>query len=531
MSTLATKIRSKKATKSSEPSHLIVEALAGTGKTTTLIEGLKRLKGLETSIEPSIQQLAIWEELEKSKDANSICFVAFNKSIATELQERVPVGCSAMTMHSMGNKAVTSNLGKVRLDKHRVQDTIADILQKDIRELRGSDFSLVLATEKLVGLCKMNLVGFFDNGYVHVEPDELDHLASYYDVELNNSAERVFDLVPQVLARCLDVKRDSRIDFNDMIWLPIALDLLITRYDLLLVDEVQDLNRCQQQLALRAGRRLVMVGDSYQSIYGFAGADSESMQRMKIELQTGDQGCKVLPLTVTRRCGKAIVEEAKKIVPQFEAHESNPPGYILYKTFKDTKPNTVEQDSTNYMSWVTSGDMILCRVTAPLVSQCFKFLKQKRRAEIIGRDIGQGLINLIKKMNCNSVVELVGKLSDWSHKEVAKERAKRFPNESRIIAIQDKHDCLVCFTEGVETVQEVLEKIESVFTDSRDSDAIRLSTIHKAKGLESDRVFFLMPEGGKCPHPMAKSAWQVEQERHLLYVGITRARKELVYVS
>lgn len=87
--------------------HLIVAALAGTGKTTTLIEGLKHLKGLPTKITPSGQQRAVWEQLALTPASASVCFVAFNKAIATELQARVPPGCQAMTMHSLGYRAVT----------------------------------------------------------------------------------------------------------------------------------------------------------------------------------------------------------------------------------------------------------------------------------------------------------------------------------------------------------------------------------------------------------------------------------------
>lgn len=530
MPNLATTLKHKKESMRKPPSHLIIEALAGTGKTTTLVEGLKVMKGMEPSIHPSIQQLAIWEELEKSKDANSVCFVAFNKSIADELKRRVPAGCEAMTMHSMGLRAIRQAFDIPQTgigEKWRIIDIIANLLHKDVRDLRRNEFQLLNATEKLVGLCKMTLAPVMSS----TEGDEydiLDHLTSYYEIDLNGEREQVFDLVPQVLQKCMDVKHDNRIDFNDMIWLPIALNLPIQKYDLLLIDESQDLNRCQQALARKVGRRLVLCGDSHQAIYGFAGADSESMARMRLELQTTPEGCRVLPLTVTRRCGKGIVGEAKKVVPQFEAHESNHAGFITYQRYDD---KSQLDDQKSYHNVVASGDMIICRVTAPLVSQCFKFLKQERKAEIIGRDIGTGLINLIKKFKADSIVDLVSKLSDWRAKEVANENAKRFPNEAKVISINDKYECLVCFTEGRETVQEVIQKIETVFTDNGDVEAIRLSTIHKAKGLEAKRVFFLMPEGGKCPHPMAKSEWQRNQEMNLLYVGITRAKEELVYVS
>lgn len=533
--------------------HLIVEARAGTGKTTTLVCALQVLMCQQPTdakgrpITPSPQQQAVWDAVALSKGkVRSACFVAFNKSIATELQARVPKGTDAMTMHSMGFRAVTKAFGRLDVNQYVVQDHIADILGRDIRQLKRERLTLVKATEELVGLCKMNLTGD-EHGDQYVS--ELSRLAAHYDVDLNGDRREVFDLVPRVLERCKEPR--GRIDYDDMIWLPVVLNLPMTRYDLLLVDEAQDLNRCQQALAKRAGRRLVLCGDPKQAIYGFAGADAESMRRMQHELASdagivpgcdnGSRGCLTLPLTVTRRCGKAIVEEARKIVPDFEAHETNSEGKISHARME--MPNAGKTDLpqpgdhqdarkvVNYTDLCRDGDMVLCRVNAPLVSQCFRFLKAGRKANIQGRDVGQGLISTVKKSKAATVEQLVAWLDDWHAKETAKENAKRNPSEQRLIAMQDRHDCLLCFCEGVDSVDAVTRKIESVFTDDKTSPGIKLSSIHKAKGLESRRVFLLQPKGGECPHPMAKSAWQREQEFNLLYVAVTRAIEELVYVS
>lgn len=337
-----------------QPPHLIVEARAGTGKTTTLIEGLKKLKGLPTSIEPSPQQAAVWEQMALSKDVKTLCMVAFNKSIAEELKRRVPPGCEASTMHSMGFRAVQRAFGRLEVSSWVTQDIISELLETDIRELRRTKSVVLKATEELVSLCKMNLSHRdpCGNDLKPGDPDwveVLTDLASYYDIDLNGSRAEVFALVPRVLERAKEPK--GKISFDDMIWLPVVLDLPMTKFDLLLCDEVQDFNRVQQALAKRAGKRLIMVGDPAQAIYGFAGADSQSMPRMAKELGRcfacdnraevpescfacgGKPKCVILLLTVTRRCGKAIVEEARKIVPDFEAHESNPEGKVYFARY------------------------------------------------------------------------------------------------------------------------------------------------------------------------------------------------------
>lgn len=505
----------------SSPPHVIVEARAGTGKTTTLVEGLKRVKGIPSNLVPSPQQEKVWEAMEQSKGAKTVCFVAFNKSIATELQARVPKGCDAMTMHSMGFRAVTKAFGRLEVSQFRVQDILARLLGIDARDLKRDRFELMQAVEKLVGLCKQTLTSPRNGSSWE---DELDYLSSYYEVDLNGFGKEIFDLVPKVLDSCKDVK--GSIDYNDMIWLPIALYLPLFQYDLLLVDEAQDLNRCQQGLARRAGKRLILCGDPRQAIYGFAGADADSMPRMARELGEDFRGCVTLPLTITRRCGKAIVREANMIVQDLDAFETNPEGTISRAVYP--KRGMVDGD---YLSSVQDGNMLLCRVNAPLVSQCFRLLRMGKKANIQGRDIGAGLISTIRKLKCDKAIELVAKLSDWLSRETSKENAKRNPSEAKLIALQDRYDCIICFTEGVDMVEEVVAKIESIFTDDKDCKGIRLSSIHKAKGLEAKKVYLLEPKGASVPHPMARSEWQRGQEMNLRYVAITRAIEELVYVS
>lgn len=501
---------------SSNAPHIIVEALAGTGKTFTLIEGLNRIKGqFDDTIVGSPQQEVVWQAMQEGSVPHSICFAAFNKSIATELQSKVPQGCNAMTLHSLGFKSIRETYGKAKFNNYKVWNIIEDILNKDIRELRKSNPVLVYSTEKLVALCKQNLITM-PAGKCYIQDElekELADLASYYDVECNGKEEEVFALVPKVLRRCSEVTRE--IDFNDMVWLPVVNSLATDRFDLLLVDEGQDLNRCQQQLVLKSGSRIVLVGDRNQAIYGFAGADANSIDRMRGFLEERGE-VETFPLTVSRRCCKAIVSEAASIVPSFESLPDAPQGIVD------------RMDPEKLVEEAKDGDFIVCRVNAPLVSYCFRFLKEGRKANIQGKDIGKGLITLCKKLakGNEDISYLVQSVDDWYHQECKKENRKRCPRDSVLIALEDKHSCLMVFCEECLTLQEVIGKIDAIFTDDN-KEGVRLSSIHKAKGLESDRVFILNSD--LLPHPMAKSAWQQEQESNLKYVAITRAKLHLTF--
>lgn len=533
--------------------HLIIEALAGTGKTTTLVEGLRRVmcqtcggRGIAKypqadtipyenkrcpdcyRITPSDQQRAIWDAMSLGGRPRTACFVAFNKAIAEELKSRVPPGVEAMTMHSMGYAAVRAAFGNVRANEWTTRDHIATVFGgnwSDLIKVKGM-IGTLKAVEQLVGLCKQNLIDGNDESAVRT-------IANHHDVEMNGEADKVLAAIPKVLE--LSKTPKGRIDFDDMIFLPVILGLPVRQFDMLLVDEAQDLNRAQQALAKRAGRRLVFCGDRHQAIYGFAGADSESIPRLTRELSWTDdpdgsghvipteRGCTVLPLTVTRRCGKAIVEQARKYVPEFEAHESNGEGKISKARMPDKKVD--RQDA--YTKQAQPGDFVLCRVNAPLVSECFRFIRAGVKANIQGRDVGRGLIQTVEKLKAGSVTDLITKLAAWKDKEEAKENAKKFPSENKLTAIGDKHDCLMCFVDSADTVEAVVKKIEEVFTDDKVSPGIKLSSIHRSKGLEARRVFIIQ----RSLREDKMQPWELAQEENIRYVGITRAVEELIYVS
>ena len=320
--------------------HLVIVARAGCGKTTTLIEGLKVLRGLGTKLTPSPQQAAIWDALKQGPEPRSVAFCAFNSAIAKELKDRVPPGCDAKTLHSLGYGAVRKQFnllpGDQAVNKWRTHDILCRLMKKDPKDYRRDQPVIYSAVPELVGKCKMNLVE-------HPEEDQLIDLARHYNIDLDDEngkdyADEIVRLVPEVLEACKDVARDGCIDYNDMIWLPVVLTMPVYRYDLLMVDEAQDLSRCQQALTKKAGNRIVAVGDDKQAIYGFAGADCESLPRLAKELSDTERRCLTMPLTVTRRCGKAIVEEARRRVSgleDFEAHDSNCVGKISFARYED----------------------------------------------------------------------------------------------------------------------------------------------------------------------------------------------------
>lgn len=514
------------------PPHLIVQARAGTGKTTTLLQGLRIVMGQEPTITPSPQQQAVWDAMALSAGSvKTAAFVAFNRSVKKELEAKVPTGVLASTNHGLGFRSVMRYDRKLEVFEDRSK-LLALYLMTGERvhpDRLGYELSRMTPTERaemgaaceLVGLCKMTLT--------EPQPQYLAKLVSHHGIDLEGVEDLagVYAMTQAILDESATPSEDGFVDYDDMIWLPIRMDLLVTRFDLLLVDEWQDLNAAQHELMFRSGKRLVLCGDDRQAIYGFTGAETAGMEIMFKRLSDTKAGCVQIPLTVTRRCGKAIVERARKIVPDFEALDSNPQGEVV----------TMSHSDGAWRNQVGPEDMVVCRVNAPLVSEVFKFLKAGKRAVILGKkDVERGLLSLVAKLSkgAKTIEEFIPAVEAWSRDSVAVEKARGRPSEPKMAAIRDKADCLICFAQEcgpTDHPRAVEAKIRSVFTEESRGKEIRLSTIHKAKGLEASTVVLLCTKGAECPHPMAKKPWERVQEMNLLYVATTRAIHRLLIVS
>jgi len=499
--------------------NLVVIARAGTGKTFTLIEGLNKIRNVpKFEGTPSSQQEAIWEAMQSGPTPLSVLFCAFNKSIQKELERKVPLGCQASTIHSLGNKLVRSRYPKPRMTKWKTPDLLEEITGMDYRELKKDKSSMVQTVQRLVGLAKLTLAGWTKEcGFeaATIGKGHLDELCNQYGIEMNGDADEIYDYVPKVLELSREMETNT-FDYDDMIWLPVVNDIPVAKYDLLLVDEAQDMNACQQQLIMKTGKRIIACGDPMQAIYGFAGADTESIEHLITNLTKRDsKKVEVLPLNVTFRCCKAVVNEARKIVEDYSAWEENMQGDVVYRGYDEMMRNAKD------------GEMILCRTNAPLVSTAFRLISNGTKATIRGNDIGKGLTMLIDKLKATDVGDLMSKVDDYYHQECQKLQKRRIPPEAQLIALKDKRDCILAFCEGCYEISDVTNSIKAMFIDDK-SEGVCLSSIHRAKGLEAYKVYIMRPD--LLPHPMASTPWQREQESNLKYVGITRAIERLIWV-
>jgi hypothetical protein len=257
---------------------------------------------------------------------------------------------------------------------------------------------------------------------------------------------------------------------------------------------------------------------THNCIYGFAGADVESYKKL-CELPNTKQ----LPLSITYRCAEPIVKMVKHINSDIKSHAKNKDG-IIHQEFSYKE--------------IQDGDMVLCRQTFPVVVLCIRLLSEGKRAYIVGSDIGLSLITLIK--DCERKTEEFNMLNVFTrlYHEKNKMIDKVATNNhiSREEAMEDSH--VVTYNEKIKVIEVlagdttdplvVIKKIETIFSDEK-KVGIKLSNIHKSKGLESERVFIIHRE--LMPSKYAETERQLQQERNLIYVAYTRAKKTLGFVN
>lgn len=491
--------------------NAVVSAVAGSGKTTTIIKCL--------------------DIIPKTKE---ILYLAFNKDIVSSIKEKNGSikNVDFKTVHGYGMSILNNEIENISINNYKYSNMLRNIYnyldnknedvlkeysftKKQIENLKNFKMvkSLVEGDDKykfqkrIVELCNYSRIMLIS------DEKELKKVAKEYEVDcINGECKIALELVE------LGLHYKSVIDYTDMLFFPLKFDMECEKYDWVFIDECQDLNKAQRLLMLKAvkekGGRWLAVGDANQAIYGFAGADVNSFREL-----VGLPNTIELPLSVCYRCDKKIIDFAKTIVKDIEFFDKNGIGII---------------DETASINDVKDGDMVLCRNTYPLVKLCFDYLKKGVKATIKGREIGKSLIEMIVK----SKTENASELFDYLYGELEKTKNKIIKTHNLIDEQVYENETYIRQKENIEIIEllsseakncsEIVSKLDYMFSDTN-KGGIQLSTIHKSKGLEFDRVFLIHRES--IPSKFAKTNWQIQQEQNLLYVAYTRAKNYLGFIT
>ena len=533
--------------------NIVVEATAGAGKTSTILL--------------CIQALTL------SCPGSRSVVVAFNKRVADEMAARLPSTAKAMTLHSLGRAAWVRTVGRqVEVDGNK----IGRIVQAEIdanrmpRWLRGK-------VAKLVDLARMHgivpgatIASTHDDcvqstaSHSQASPptatpasthatalgplqpllDDVDaeweRLMLRFDVSFDDTATS-----KQIIRHARDVLTTSNryghriIDFVDMLYLPTL--CAATRWDIdadvVFVDELQDLDVLQQKMLQHLIRHCVFVGvgDPQQAVYSWRGADADAMQRIATATRA-----KTLPLSICYRCPSGHIQAARKWSPRIEAAPGACPGvFERYDAEGKLACNSVAAHGDDCECRLGAnkrlqptdfqpGDIVICRAKAPLVKMAFWLMRARRPCRILGRNLASPLLSFIDSMRCTDVPSLLRKVNMVTQRLIL--RALDLDDETVAEEARDRQAVIVAVADGYDgdDVAELRAELEALFGDGEDrGSVVTLSTVHKFKGGEADRVWWLDHHKPDPESRGYKHDWQRTEAGHIRFVAMTRARREL----
>lgn len=470
--------------------HIQIAALAGTGKTTILLQ--------------------LCHELNEAQQRNTLV-VAFSKNIQTTMMEKLPSHINCKTIHSLGMKILSEHNIKTEVKNDKYKNILRDKLTSEKMDFNIEEnneyLSILYQTLKM---CQLTLI----------EPDNdkfVEELGKYDIKEYPDSAERIKWALDYGSSKEGLLKYGM--SFEDMLWLPIKYNLNPSaKYKNIMVDECQDLSNALIELIfkyLENSGRIVAVGDKYQAIFGFAFANPESYDNLRKTLNARE-----LPLSICYRCPQQHIVLAQKIVPEIEGKPNNPSGFVKYFEYDEALEELKE------------FDFVICRRNAPLITLAFNLIKINKNVTISGRSeittqIHSSVKAILGKKKFDKFPEI---LRQWHDNELSKLLKKTDP-ELQIANLQDKVDCMtIIYDKAIDNKVKNLTGFKK-FCDNLFPDknrAVKLMSVHKCKGLENDRVFILDYKHIKLP---LKQPWQQSQESNLKYVAYTRSKNYLGLIN
>ncbi len=478
--------------------NIVINASAGSAKTSTIENCLRFIP-----------------------DGKKKLLLAFNKSIVQKLKDEVvkPDNVSIMTFHGLGVRILFENGVNIdEIDDYKYRRYVKTNLDEITvyKECDSLDANKAIYIENIL---------------------ELIDYARYYDamrvIDIRKVAD-IYGIVPvrdefDVVRKVLIWGKENlqTVDYTDLIWLPCVLNLTTSKYlfDFVFIDEAQDTTLAHQRLVdktFRRGCRFVAVGDVRQQINVWCGATERALEEYQRRPNTENMN-----LTITYRCPKKIVELAKEFCPEIEPAPWAADGEIL--------TNVSANDAKG-------GDLVLCRVMSKLVEQYMTYLRNNKKANLVGFDTARDsylrLIDSVKAeridVTCVTTTGLIPKLYKLYFdrlEEITKSLGIDIEDavfHQDLLNLYDNIEALKVLSEGLSTVEELRNKVCTIFNEGEKENTITLSTIHKAKGTEADNVFILAPS--LLPLPFATKEWEVQAEQNLCYVAFTRAKKKLLFI-
>jgi hypothetical protein len=433
-------------------------------------------------------------------------------------------------------------------------DLFVQSLQADLEEDEEADVAVLRVDAKA---WTSTLIHYAMVSLTDPTPEGLAALVDDFDLEDISPASLAWSFVCAAVPAAIEegIKQflgpEHRIAFDDMIYLPNVVEgVPIRKYDQVIVDEAQDTSRASLELMLsacHANSQIFFVGDPRQSIYAFAGADFDSINRIIARLNP-----QLLPLKIVYRCGSAIVEIANQLCAEDEQ--------LISAGLHTGKVEVVS--AADYMERLVPGrSAVIGRTTKRLVQGCLKVLQTGKKAKVLGKNLGVNIAAVVTRIEAMRIrrgvpllrpdlSNLLELLNEHKTAETKTLKESRQHPEMAIAELEDKVEtCRAFFTAYIgkcndpslrvpddprcafnKTAKDFKAYIRGLFSDDDNAkDFILFMTAHRSKGGEWEDVYLIGCD--EFPHPRAKSDRQKQQEQNLMYVAVTRAIENLCFVG
>ncbi len=521
---------------------LLIAAGAGSGKTKTLTTRLAKL--IERGIKPE-----------------HIVAITFTNKAAKEMADRVSANPAPFigTFHSFCARILKQEAKLVNRTQHYTifdDDDSMSLLKKVMKQLDISkDRYSPVALHSKISQIKSELL----------DPKEFDKTAALvfekYELELLKNNAFDFD---DLIEKTVRILQDH----------PAVLKKYHQQFTHILVDEYQDINTCQYQLIrLLAGtaQNLSVVGDDQQAIYSFRGADFRNF----LNFQRDWPNAKIVKLEQNYRSTANIINAASAVIKNNKLQTpktlwTDAAAGSLIRVVKTTDPeqeaaviagrlyeHKPESAAILYRTNAQSRSIEQALIAANIPYKIFGGLKFYERKEVKDLVAGLRIANnpldsisaerLRKNFDKKTGAHLVAELTRLGKNLSILELINFFLENSNYFEYLEKHyknhlerveniNELIRFAGDFKSLDEFLERVSLL--QSADAAAkssgngrmppVNLMSVHLAKGLEFDHVFVSGCTDGLLPHQMSYGSLdEIEEERRLMYVAMTRARKEL----
>jgi DNA helicase-2/ATP-dependent DNA helicase PcrA len=475
--------------------NICVLATAGSGKTTTILKGLNFIPRHHKSI-----------------------FLSFSASIVKELKDKVPAHIQAATLHATGMGMMRRYYGKNFhvTDPNKEMEKYMKLAIQLIKQGKG-DSSARLDKKEYRSAALMNDVCKYARmTLTPFTKEDLSSMCAYYNIDFD---EQIILGSLELLKNALKLGNGKVlvIDYVDMIYFPAVIPAMVDlQFNTIFLDEAQDTNKAQFAMLermLKKDGRLIAVGDDFQCIYGFSGADVDAFRRIRERPNTI-----TLPLSISYRCSKAVVRKAQEINPEIQAYEHAREGAERMGTWDE----------------ITENDLVLSRTTKPLIGLYFLLLEKGVRARIIGKEIEAGLADLAEICMSDSIEGVLYNFEtqfETLTRSLNEVGVQKVTEHAQYRALEEKVQVLTLILGKIDSPKKLIATIHDIFDEKK--QAAKLMTIHRSKGLENERVFVIVKVAGVdlMPSKWAKQKWEHIQETNLQFVAFTRAKDEVVYIN